>query len=73
MMERTFQALTGALAGNAFIAGERFSLADIGFMPYFEYALPSDARASFEKFPAVMAWWQRVSNRPTWREVAGRA
>lgn len=72
MMEKTFQALSGTLAGSEFIAGERFSLADIGFMPYFEYALSSEARASFEKFPAVMAWWQRVSSRPTWREVVGR-
>jgi len=71
MMEKTFQTLSGALASTDYLAGDRFSLADIGYMPYFEYALKSDARASFEKFPSVMAWWQRVSSRPAWREVIG--
>jgi glutathione S-transferase len=61
------------LASHPFIAGESFSLADICFMPYFEYAMATPAKERIAKHPNVSAWWNKVSERPTWRKVAGRA
>lgn len=60
------------LAGSPFIAGSSFSLADITFMPYIEYAMNTPAKAQFAKHPHVMAWWNKISERPTWRKIASR-
>jgi glutathione S-transferase len=60
------------LAASPFIAGTSFSLADICFMPYIEYAMNTPAKDHFTKHPHVMAWWNKISERPTWRKVAGR-
>jgi glutathione S-transferase len=60
------------LAVHPFIAGSTFTLADISFMPYIEYAINTPAKDQFAKHPHVMAWWNKISERPTWRKVAGR-
>ena len=60
------------LAGSPFIAGSTFTLADISFMPYIEYAMNTPAKDHFTKHPHVMAWWNKISERPTWRKIAGR-
>jgi glutathione S-transferase len=60
------------LASHPFIAGDSFSLADVSFMPYFEYVMNTPAKAQFTKYAHVMAWWNKISERPTWRKVAGR-
>jgi len=60
------------LAATPFIAGGSFTLADICFMPYIEYAINTPAKDHFTKHPHVSAWWSKISDRPTWRKVAGR-
>jgi glutathione S-transferase len=61
------------LATTAYLAGDEFSLADVCFMPYFEYAMGTPAKEILAKHPHVMAWWNKVSERPTWKKVAGKA
>jgi glutathione S-transferase len=41
-------------------------------MPYVEYGMMTPVKDSFTKHPSFMAWWNRVSERPSWRKVAGR-
>jgi glutathione S-transferase len=60
------------LAAHPFIAGGSFTLADVTFMPYVEYAMNTPAKDHFAKHPHVVAWWNKVSERPTWRKIAGR-
>lgn len=60
------------LAGHPFIAGSSFSLADISFMPYIEYTMNTPLKEQFAKHPHVVAWWNKISERPTWRKVANR-
>lgn len=72
MVETTLGAISKSLAESPYLAGNQFSLADIGYMPYVEYTMSSPLRATFEKFPHVMSWWNRVSERPSWRKVVGR-
>ena len=60
------------LAATPFIAGKSFTLADICFMPYIEYAMNTPAKEHFAKHPHVAAWWSKISERPTWRKIAGR-
>lgn len=60
------------LGKNTFLGSSTMTLADIGYMPYVEYLMATPAKAHLEKFPNVMAWWQRVSERPTWKKVSGK-
>jgi glutathione S-transferase len=61
------------LTNNMYLAGSEFSLADIGFLPYFEYGMMTPAKELFTAHPHVMAWWTRCSERPSWLKAAGRA
>jgi len=61
------------LRKQPYFAGEQFTLADICFMPYVEYAMGTPVKSSVDKRSGVSAWWKRVSERPSWRKIAGRA
>ncbi|HEU4728967.1 MAG TPA: glutathione S-transferase N-terminal domain-containing protein [Kofleriaceae bacterium] len=61
------------LAGNPFIAGSTFTLADICFMPYLEYGMATPAKDVITKHAHVAAWWNKISEKPAWRKIAGRA
>jgi glutathione S-transferase len=61
------------LAKHPFIAGDTFTLADISFMPYIEYAMATPAKDLFGKHPHVAAWWSKISGRPTWQKAIGKA
>jgi len=59
------------LARFPYFAGESFTLADVCFVPHFEYALAIPLKELFSKHTHVMAWWSKVSARPTWEKVVG--
>ena len=61
------------LATSPYLAGESFSLADVCFMPYFQYAMATPAKELIAQHPHVAAWWARISERPTWQKVTGHA
>jgi glutathione S-transferase len=54
------------------LVGDKLTLADVTYAPYFEYAMATPAKEIFAKYPHVVAWWNRVSERPAWRKVVGR-
>jgi glutathione S-transferase len=60
------------LSAKSFFAGADFSIADVCFMPYVDYAMGTPAKETFAKYPHVMTWWNRVSERPTWRTATGK-
>jgi glutathione S-transferase len=72
-LETTTAYMDKQLTQTPFVAGATFTLADIGFMPYFEYAMGTAAKAIFANHRHVMAWWSKVSERPTWRRAIGKA
>jgi len=61
------------LAGKKFLTGEQFTIADICYAPYIEYAMGSQAKDIFGKFSNFTAWWGRVSERPSWKKASGKA
>lgn len=71
-LEKALPILDAHLAKNAYFAGAEFSLTDIGFMPYTEYGMMTPLKDTYAKFTNFSAWWNRVSERPSWRQVAGR-
>jgi glutathione S-transferase len=71
-LEHTLPVLDAHLAKNMYFAGAELSLADVAYMPYVEYGMTTPVKDVYSKHPHFMAWWTRVSERPTWRKVAGR-
>ena len=71
-VEKALGVMDARLAKSPYLAGDSFSIADIVFMPYIEYAMGTPAKEMFAKHPHVMAWWNKINERPTWRKtVAG--
>ena len=71
-LEVALPVIDAHLAKHEYFAGASFSIADITYMPYVEFAINTPAKDIYGKYPHFMAWWNRVSERPTWRKVAGR-
>lgn len=69
-LDTTCAAMDRQLAKTPFLAGAEFTIADIAYMPYIEYAMGTPAKDIFAKYPHVMAWWNKISERPTWHKVA---
>ncbi len=59
-----------ALASSRHFAGEAFSLADIHLMPYVEYLERIGEGGPIAERKNLAGWWQRVSTRTTWNDVA---
>lgn len=65
-MSPVFDAMERALAGQHYLAGEAFSLADLTFMPGIQLLVDTHESDVIDARPQLHAWWQRVSNRPSW-------
>jgi glutathione S-transferase len=72
-LETTCATMDKQLAETPFVAGDTFTLADICFMPYIEYAMGSAAKEIFAKHRHVSTWWNKISERPTWQKATGKA
>jgi glutathione S-transferase len=72
-IEAALVVLDARLAKSPFLAGDQLTLADIGYMPYFEYGMMTSLKAVIGKYPHVTSWWNKLSERPTWRKIANRA
>jgi glutathione S-transferase len=69
-MQPALDALDSELAARPYLAGESFSLADIYWMPYLEYLSQVGEDEPIRRRRNLAAWWDRISNRQTWHEVA---
>ncbi|HEY0251852.1 MAG TPA: glutathione binding-like protein [Kofleriaceae bacterium] len=56
-------------SGKDWLAGDQFSIAEVAFAPYLEYAQMTKAKPIFDKYPHFSAWWKRVSDRPAWQKT----
>jgi glutathione S-transferase len=72
-LEKAFAVLSKPLEKLSFLAGDKFTIADIGYMPYLEYLEQSPIKDKLAQYPHVAAWWGRLRERESWRKVCGRA
>jgi glutathione S-transferase len=72
-LEATGAVMNAQLALTPFIAGADFTIADVCFMPYLEYVMASPAKEILAKHTHLVAWWNRISERPAWRKVTGKS
>ncbi|RYZ38324.1 MAG: glutathione S-transferase family protein [Myxococcaceae bacterium] len=71
-LKRPLEVLDAALANRPFLAGNDFTLAEVCFAPYMEYLFAMGEKDTVAPYKNVMAWWDRVSNRPSVKKAAGR-
>lgn len=64
--------LDAALAKSPWLAGDAFTLADICYAPYLEYAMNTEAKERILARSNVAAWWGRVRDRAGWQKAIGR-
>jgi len=70
-LETPLTVLDKRLGEVEYVAGD-FSIADICFMPYVEYLFASKAGDLITDRKNVAAWWNRVSERPSWQIASGK-
>lgn len=70
---KTLDIMERELGRQPFLAGEQFSLADISYMPYIEYLFAGQEGELIQSRPHVAMWWKRISERPSWQKVTGKA
>jgi glutathione S-transferase len=71
-LDTALDVMDAELTKQPYLAGSEFTIADICFMPYVEYVMTSPVKANIQKRSNVAAWWNRVSERPSWSKVVGR-
>jgi glutathione S-transferase len=64
-----FATLDRALVGARYLAGEAFSLADLGAMPYLASPAVAESADLLADLGHLERWWQEVSARPSWRRA----
>jgi glutathione S-transferase len=69
MLTTCFTALSVPLAKQPYLSGEKFSLADIGYMPYLQFLKDTPVNDKLQLFPEVVAWWDRLRARDSWLKV----
>eukprot|EP00898_Chlorokybus_atmophyticus_P007734 jgi/Chlat1/7962/Chrsp69S07395 len=60
-----------AETGNQYLAGNKYSLADLSHLPYTAYLFACNSGDLITSRPHVKAWWERISSRPAWQKVSG--
>lgn len=72
LVEHTLDVLDARLANAPYLAGDRFTLADVVYLPDLEYLLATPNGAAISDRPNVASWWARCSERASWRQATGR-
>src|SRR5256714_15619218 len=63
-LDERLRDLDAALEAQSFLSGRDYGLADIGYVPWILRA-GSNLGVDLEPFPALSAWLERLSERPT--------
>jgi glutathione S-transferase len=68
-LHQTFAVMDKALEGKSYLAANKFTLADMVYMPVMEYLHAAGEGDAIAKFPNVARWWKGISGRKTWAAV----
>ena len=72
-LDKYLAILDAHLSSSKCFVGDDLTLADIFFIPYFQYLVSCKGfDTAFDAFPHLKAWWETVSARPSWQKVATR-
>lgn len=68
-LELAFAALSKPLATQPFLAGDKLTIADVGYTSYLELLPKTPIQAVLQKYPHVVAWSSRLRERDSWRRI----
>ncbi|MCY1031091.1 glutathione S-transferase family protein [Corallococcus sp. BB11-1] len=71
-MKKPLEVIDAVLAKQPFLAGNDFTLAEVTWAPYVDYLLAMGEQPALAEHKNVMAWWDRVSSRPSFKKATGR-
>ncbi|CAM3559618.1 glutathione S-transferase family protein [Corallococcus sp. ZKHCc1 1396] len=71
-MKKPLEVIDAVLAKQPFLAGNDFTLAEVTWAPYMDYLLAMGEQPALAEHKNVMAWWDRVSSRPSFKKATGR-
>ncbi|MCY1044005.1 glutathione S-transferase family protein [Corallococcus sp. bb12-1] len=71
-MKKPLEVINAVLAKQPFLAGNDFTLAEVTWAPYVDYVIAVGEQAVLGEYKNVMAWWERVSSRPSFKKATGR-
>lgn len=58
------------LSRSKYLGGDFFSLADLSHLPFTQYLVgPMNKEHMIRSRKHVSAWWDEISNRPSWKKV----
>ncbi|MFO0576535.1 MAG: glutathione S-transferase N-terminal domain-containing protein [Polyangia bacterium] len=72
-ISKTLDILNERLGQVPYLAGDDFTIADLGYMPYVEYLFAAGHGDLITSRPHVAAWWSRISARPSWHKATGKS
>jgi glutathione S-transferase len=61
--------LARRLEEQPYLAGDAFSLAEVTYMPYFEYLYAAKCAEPIAERKPLAAWWEKIAARPSWKKV----
>jgi len=65
--------LERALEGRPYLAGSTYSMADLVFIPTFQFLVIAKQDDLILTRRNVAAWWERISTRPAWKQILAGA
>ncbi|KAK7276739.1 hypothetical protein RIF29_17884 [Crotalaria pallida] len=57
------------LSKSKYLAGDFFSLADMSHLPFTDYIVNTEKKYLIRDRKHVSAWWDDISNRPSWKKI----
>ena len=69
---RALDVVDAALARHPHLAGEAFTLADVSLAPVVGMLVVAGESTLVASRRNLGAWWERVSSRPSWRNISAR-
>ena len=69
-LEEKLDVMNKILISQPFMAGTFFSLGDIFYMPMVDMLYQAGQGQLFEDRTNLKVWWEKVSNRPSWKQVS---
>ncbi|MBN8228875.1 glutathione S-transferase family protein [Corallococcus macrosporus] len=71
-VKHPLEVIDAVLAKQPFLAGKDFTLAEVSWAPYVEYLFVVGEKDLVTPHKHVVAWWERVSNRPSVKKAFGK-
>lgn len=57
------------LASSEYLAGDKFTMADLSHLPYTALLFPAGEGELITSRPHLAKWWEKISARESWKKV----